>query len=436
METDGWWAKDARMPMKWALPAQAGIDPWLPPRVQLNWHWACVLGEVLVLIVLPACIAWGRAGRPFSELRSEWFARDAVALSRSSAAELRKALAARAIPDWAAHGVEKTLTHEPHEVMAVWYCPRRDAESEAESEVYLSLGSGQLVLLEPEEAAAFTSVVPGLADLAVPDHAKFESATAESSGKAEDPAAARLIAIPGPHVGLAATRVVRWRGKALIWGMTFLPWLILVAFGASIFLGHLILDALGLPDMWLMPYLVVGGLALLVYVKHWHGEGGGVPFARLVRYYWDVVRDQALQRPDPLFPPTDPRALYAEVAPRRAWSDLSGRQEECEGGLLLIDAETATVLFEGDRHRYVVPSTSIVRYDLEEVTRMGTTDGLYAVVLSVRLAAGDTHELPVVPLAGIDGANPWERAVALRDRIWWIHEGAAVEASDSPVESE
>jgi len=393
------------------------------------------LGEVLVLIVLPASVAWGRAARPFSELRSEWFARDAVTLTKSSAAGLRKALSARTILDWAAHGVEKTLTHESHEMLTIWYCPRRDSDSDAESEVYLSLGSGAPVLLEPEEAAALTAVVPALADLAAPETAKFESSTSGFLAPSSDEPAARLITIPGPHVGLASTRAVRWRGKALVWWMMLLPWLVLVAFAGSVYLGHLLLNWVGLPDLWLIGYLALGGIGLLVYVKRWHGEGGGVPFARLVRYYWNVIRDQALQRPDPLFAPDDARALYAEVVPRRAWSDLSGRQAECEGGLLLLDADNATLLFEGDRHRYIVPATAILGFDLEEVTRMGTTDGLYAVVLSVRLPAGGTHELPIVALAGIEGSNPWERAVALRDRIWWQMGSVAAVANAGSAEN-
>ena len=426
METDGWWAHDSRMPMKWTLPAPAGVEPWLEPQVKRNWHWAVVHGELLVLVVLPAAFGWARAVRPFSETRREWFARDAVMLTRDSAAGLRKAITTQTIPHWVANGLEKTLTHESHVDVAVWYCPKGDAESVAESEVYLSVGNDPPVLLEPEEAAALTAVVPGLSDLAAPEAAKFESAETSE----DDPTTARLIKIPGPHIGLAQTWAVRYQGKALVWALTFLPWFILLAFAGSVWLGHLLLDWLGLPDLWLIGYLAVGGLALLGCVKWWHGEGGGVPFARLVRYYWNVVRDQAAQRPDPLFPPNAEGQIYAEVAPRRAWLDLSGRQHECEGGLLLLDPEGGGLFFEGDRHRYVVPLVAIQRYDLEEVTRMGTTDGLYAVVLIVRLAAGDTHELPFIPLAGIEGANPWERAVALRDRIWWQLESAGVLAHE------
>jgi len=427
METDGWCGRDARMPMIWTLPAQAGVEPWIDPRVNWNWHWRCFLGELAVLILVPAGFGWARAGRPFSEGRGEWFARDTITLTKASAAELSKAIANHTITSWAAHGVEKTLTHESHVVVAVWYCPRRDADSQAESEVYLSVGHGPPVLLEPEEAAALTEVVPALADLAVPEAAKFESAMTGT----DDPTAARLIQIPGPYVRHAQTAGVRWRGKALVWGLVLLPWLALIAFAGSVWLGHELLSWLGISELWLVLYLAVGGISLLLFVKQWHGPGGGVPFARLVRYYWNVVRAQAAQRSDALFPPDDARSLYVEIAPRRVWTDLSGRRLECEATLLLIDPDGMRLLFEGDRNRYVVPAGAIVRFDLEEVTRIGTTDGLYAVVLVFRLAGGNTHELPIIPLGGVEGANPWEKAVALRDRLWSLTNGFGIPADDA-----
>src|SRR5262249_22172832 len=196
------------------------------------------------------------------------------------------------------------------------------------------------------------------------------------------------------------------------------------------------LESLGLPDEWLIAYLLVGGIALLAFVNRWYGQGGGVPFARLVRHYWNVIRQQATERPETLFPPNDARVIYAEVAPRRAWTDLSGRRLECEGGLVLIDAERDALLFEGDRNRYVLPAASIVRCDLEEVTRMGTTDGLYAVVLVVRLAGGDTHELPLIPLGGVEGVNPWEKAVVFHEVIRELLEGIGLAASEPYAEGD
>jgi hypothetical protein len=435
METDGWWAKDARMPLVWPFPAQAGTEPWLPPRVRWNWHWATFVGELAILVLLPAGFGWARAGRPFSERLGEWFARDAVTLTKASAAGLREGLATGTIAEWVASGVEKALTHDAHMSVAVWYCPRRDADSGAESEVYLSVGHGPLVFLEPEEAAALTAVIPGLADLAVPEAAKFESATSAAEARTDDPTVARLIQISSLHVGRAQTAAVRWRGKALVWGLMFLPWLVLFAFAGSVWLGHLLLNWLGISDEWLVIYLAGGGIALLLFIKRWHGQGGGVPFARLVRYYWNVLREEAAQRTDALFAPDDSRSIYSEVAPRRAWADLSGRRLECEGGLLLIDSEGASLLFEGDRHRYIVPMSAIVRCDVEEVTRMGTTDGLYAVVLVARIADGGTHELPIIPLGGIAGENPWEKAATLHRMIWGEMAGVGIPANDPGAEN-
>ena len=430
METDGWCGRDARMPQVWPLPAQAGTVPWVQPRVEWNWHWRWFVAEVVVLVLLPGGFGWARAGRPFSERLGEWFARDTITLTEASAAGLREALANGAIAEWVAGGVEKALTHDPHVTVSVWYCPRRDVESRAESEVYLSVGHGRPVLLEPEEAAALTAVIPALADLAVPEAAKFESVAA-AEARTNDHTVARLIQIPGPHVGRAQAAGVRWRGKALVWGLILLPWVALFAFAGSVWLGHEILNWLGISDEWLFIYLAGGGIGLLLFIKRWHGQGGGVPFARLVRYYWNVLRDEAARRSDALFAPSDARSIYGEVAPRRAWTDLSGRRLECEGGLLLLGSESASLLFEGDRHRYVVPMCAIVRCEVEEVTRMGTTDGLYAVVLVFRIGGGGTHELPIIPLGGVAGENPWEKAAALHRTIWGEMAGVGIPAEEN-----
>jgi hypothetical protein len=83
----------------------------------------------------------------------------------------------------------------------------------------------------------------------------------------------------------------------------------------------------------------------------------------------------------------------------------------------LADEQRGALIFEGDYERYWIPADAILACAIEGLPGMpATTASLYGVVLHVRLGGG-TWEFPFFPLAGIEGANRWERAVALLRRV-------------------
>ncbi len=84
----------------WFSVASFGIDPWLARPNGGNGHWAAFLGELRVFAILPACIGFLRAGRPFSERLDDWFRHQSVGVSRASAAALRWPLAERRLAGW------------------------------------------------------------------------------------------------------------------------------------------------------------------------------------------------------------------------------------------------------------------------------------------------------------------------------------------------
>jgi hypothetical protein len=382
METDGWWwLRGTSFPVVSPVQARPRMLPRIDDPIRWNWHWAALLGELVILSFIPACAGFLRALWPFSEKRNIWYTEDRVLLTKQSAAGLRQSLADGTVAIWAAAGVEKSLLTLAHTEARIWYCPRTG--DSCEPEVYLALGADPPVLLSPEEAAGLTGLVPSLIDLVAPTTAKFETDSAPAAPT--DPTAARLIQLTGPFSGRAQDPLVVLKGMALVWGLYLSPILVMGAFIGSGFLFQNYCDARGLSDRVDRVYVLVVGLPLVFAIAWWYRVGGGTPAAGLVQYYRRVIARQAGERLDPLFPPDDPGAVYVEVVPRRAWTDRSARRKLSDGGLLLIDGDSPALLYEGDRQRYVIPAAAVLRCEIEELIIGGVTEGLYAVVLMIRL---------------------------------------------------
>ncbi|MBA4186917.1 MAG: hypothetical protein C0467_02760 [Planctomycetaceae bacterium] len=430
METDDWhFLGDGPEGRLFAFvlpqPTQAGRNPWLAGPNGWNWHWCFFLLEIGAFVVLPAASGWVRAGRPFSERFDDWFASDMVRVTPDSATALRQALADGSLAEWVINGVEKSQDPESQAEVTAWYCPRPSSEHAAESEVYLMIDSDRAVLIEPEEAAALTGLLPGLEALAIPESTKFKPA-ATAEGPVTKAAAttqvwstsdsvATLTSISGPYVdkGLGNYQVVL--GLVLSIGAMLAPIPVVLLFVASVNVLHDAVKMLARWELIVGGYVAVVGFSLYFAVLRWYNAEDPVWFRVLLWYRRRVITQQAAQRTDALFPPEHPETIYAEVVPRRAWGDPSRGRKESENGLLLIEQERG-LLFEGDRNRYIVPLPAIISCDVEEVTRMGNTSGLFGIIVVVRIAEG-IHELPIVPLTGIDGANPCEKATALQAMI-------------------
>ncbi len=428
METDGWWWPDGRMPTVWALPANPQVDPHLPPRVGQNWHWLAFLAEFGALVFLPTQAGWSRAGRPFGERTNRWLTRELLVLTCESADGLRQALRDGSVAEWAASAPMKAITSDSHTKVYVWYCLRDTAADDPESDVYLSFGTGSPLRLSPEEAAALVTVVPGLVNLAAPLSEEY----AAPGAAAGDPTAARLSRIDGPHVGRAKDRGVIWFGRLVGWAVVCAPVLFAAALCGSAYLVYEACVLFGLPEALIAGFLVTAAIICLYALRAWNNPESDATWRWLVWYYRRVVAREVAAREDPLFPPDHPGAVYCEMLPRRAWSDLEGHRDECEGGFLLADAERG-LLFEGDRYRFVIPAATVERCELEEVVsragQPGTTAGFFAVVLVVRTADG-ARELPLCPFAGVEGRNRWEQANALHERLTRLLAGAP---SDVPL---
>jgi len=75
--------------------------------------------------------------------------------------------------------------------------------------------------------------------------------------------------------------------------------------------------------------------------------------------YENKIRKAIANRPDALFRHDDPDSIYVKWAPREQWHQIM-LDDAADVGLLLIDRNTNTLMFEGDSYRHVVPGDIIV----------------------------------------------------------------------------
>jgi hypothetical protein len=412
METDGWIIhKHAAIFVP--VPEQAGIVPWQSPRVRWNWHWAGFLGEFIFLICLPGMVGLLRAKRPFSEELDAWFSQESLIISPDSASDLRAALESGSLDDWVHYGIEKTGSQEKHVAVTLWYCPRPSTTGPSESSVYIAFGSGPLYLLEPEEAATLAQLVPGLAEFAIPAEAKYD----ENSASPSDPTVARLIKLSGPHVGRVKKPSVKWWGRVKLYSMMMM---MMPAAGPALLMAYLVganPPPVAIPEWILIVAFFIALIAWVIFCRWWYNEDDNPMWRMLVRHYRNAVAGEIALRSDVLVSPNDRGAIYINEIPRRFWGNLSEAKKDSESGFLLIDADRDQFLFEGDRFRYIIPVASILRCEVEEVTKTQSTAGFYAVVLIARTKTG-THEFSLLPISGIEGENRYEKAYALQNLIW------------------
>jgi hypothetical protein len=242
------------------------------------------------------------------------------------------------------------------------------------------------------------------------------AAEAEQSG---DPTSARVWAIPTPYAGQGQNPWTRFLGKCLLLGLPIVPPLLAVA---ALVGGTYFLSMVAIPNNWVAVWFVVGyvivvGLACLVFLVWWfHPEHRKAIDFSIQFDHW-LLRRAIAARPDPLVAADDTRAWFAEMSPRRLWALGTAKSGEYNQGLLLLAPDRQSILFEGDYERYWIPASAILSCDIEALPGMAaTTAAFYACVLHVRLGSG-VWECPLFPLLAIEGANRWERAVALRTRI-------------------
>ena len=409
METDGWWAHDARMPLVWPLEADPRVVPHHPPRVRPNVHWLALLAEFAAVVVWPILAAWAFARRPYSETLGAWYREEGVHLTPESAADLRIALTDGQFALWADLGLEKTQPQADHVRMWVWVCPRPADRPEVEPEVYLTLGKAKPVLLTPEEVAALVETFPSLNDWAtVP--VELRLASLAQTPPPWNPALATFSRVPPPHAGRCKDAGVIWRGRVMMVAVAFAPLAALfAAAGLAIPLCRA-LESVGVESTpYLVAYFLACGAASLVVLVRYHNPNEDLTLKFLMRYYHRAMLGEARQRDDALFDVDRPGVVYAEMLPRRLWHDMANPPEGVrldEAALLLIDTDARRILFEGDRYRWSIPFAAVRKYEVEVIT---VNPEFHAVVLSFDTAEG-LKELPLVPTTGLPGANRFERA--------------------------
>ncbi len=236
--------------------------------------------------------------------------------------------------------------------MVVWYTPSEEGE-EADAAVFLSIGTARPVLLLPEEAAVLVTLLPGLRDLAGPTLRQL-AAEAEQSN---DPTSVRVWPLPSPYAGQAQNPRNRRLGRIMTEVLMLLPGAV-VAFllpGGTWLMWKFAVANNVLPNWSLVVYVLAVGFSCVELLRWWYRPGQTVPLMLRTRYIYGLLRRAVAARPQPLVPADDPRAVFAEMSPRRLWSGTKSKCGDYNQGLLLVDSERRGILFEGDYERVLDP---------------------------------------------------------------------------------
>ncbi len=287
-----------------------------------------------------------------------------------------------------------------------------------EPEIYLVIGNAKPALLEMEEVATLTNLVPGLQDWAAqPAEARPHDLT--DTPMPGDPTLATFSQVPLPHRGHCKEERTIKRGRWLADSAAFkdgtMPY-VWIGLGVA-FCVALISNGfafIGIPGMFASLIVIA-----FVNLRQGHRRGDDVTFRTLVEFYHAEMLAQARQRHDTLFDVNQPDVCSAEYVPRRLWASLGesrpkGENRLDEAGLLLFDDDNQRLLFEGDRYRWVVPYRSIESSDIEQLHAQLS---LYAVVVKFRTVDGP-KELPLVANTGVPGEDRVQRIESFAQMVY------------------
>jgi hypothetical protein len=173
--------------------------------------------------------------------------------------------------------------------------------------------------------------------------------------------------------------------------------------------------------------VAVGG-AVLLFGGFWLAfRFGSVLPARFQR---SGARTVVGMRPEALFNPEDPEAVFVSVVPRANWGKFMLSQAS-DVGFLKVDLTSKCLMFEGDLERWRIPAQSLMSVGVESYIPVGKTDGpqregepqqvrLYMTVIRARVG-DDEWEAPVskAPVDWQPRTNEQKEAsaIALRDLI-------------------
>lgn len=194
--------------------------------------------------------------------------------------------------------------------------------------------------------------------------------------------------------------------------------------------GTVILNAI--PLMQIVVFFLAMGLALWAIRSRKMAVGltlffigFGALFVVRTRFKYRLrtrmLSPKLLRRPTSLVEPNDPEAYFVEVVPRENWTKLLW-DDAADHGFLKLDDVTRCLLFEGDRERWSIPVSAILRIHDEAKVKAGTgaPHSSHFVVVAVQFRES-VWELPIHAM--LDGGgrllagNSYQAAQILCSRL-------------------
>jgi hypothetical protein len=408
MSTDQWiwFSKGAILAPQ--APA-AGVEPeaWPTLEGRAAWNWRLLLLEALALLLAPLATGLSAASRPYSERWRRWCDCESIFIDKKQGRAVRRALGDGTLDQWVDSGPRLVTDSHPHCKLTVWYARSDDAD-EGLTDVLLSINDGPRLRLKSREAAALMKLLP-----AMRASSGVKPTSEQPNLRSFDPNVAYIWPVP------KTSRRRRFRlryelrriGKGLKLALPICG-LFVVLFGGGWAIEQWLVKP-GIVGGWALAAFIAGvGLPLAVRI------GLALPFQKLWQTHLEdaqrALLDTIASRHDALVRANDPRAIYAEMLPRRFW-ELDGRigPTESNEGLLRFDEERRAVLFEGENERFLLPADSILSARIDSLPGVSNSvEGLFGVVLRVQLRDSE-WELPFFPFRGLPAKTNWQRAAQL-----------------------
>jgi hypothetical protein len=388
------------------IPTRPFVGAW-PDR----WAWAMFGFDALFLVGLPALGGWVAARRPFDERIGVWLSRLAAYIAPGEEAAFLTALGEGRLGAWADELKYKPAIQESDARIAIWFVADSTGLAVPGHDAFVSFADGPLWRVPADQTPALAEQGAALRTLR-PQANDPEAAPAAS---VEDlVTATTLPAEWAANLDAPRHRFATWLMVNVLANVPYLTVVLVVAAGACLFTNK---NGWGDPKLQVV-FGVAGVVGFVLFYFAWYKWSLTNPWANVLRYQSARLREAVRKREGVGFDPDGPRVVLVQL-----WLPVADGEPIArpawELGYLLLDEDCRAALFEGDRHRVVIPAGAVTGFD-SRMEPMMSVEGSPVCVLSVYTRSDEGEgRIDVVAERGIAGDTYLAREEALRVR--WQH---------------
>jgi hypothetical protein len=389
------------------------VVPFSPPRIQFTLNWCLHILDYCLIALVPGCVAWQAARRPYCEAAGMWHTEEQMLLTDPSAKKLRECLSSDTFDDWVKSDFQVGNPEFVHCVFKIWYCPRASIPRGHAPDFYVSIDSQRPMLISEKSLIPLSQVFPGLYEWS-----QISDEIEKTIVASVDVAICETVA--GPHKEKCTHNSIVFLANGISLILFFTSFLMKLALLATVvylidrtFPGNRI-------NIWVILPIVVLAIVYL-YIVFRDGPGMSIDSRFDIFFFRRVLRNQIQNRQDSLFDTHVEGVLYGQHYPRRMWYENERVHKNLsERFLYVLDREKRTLLLEGDSTRWVIPFSSLQSYEVEYADFRLSPEGKgipFAVLVLRYQSTSGLVELPITCEHGTSGRNGFERTEAFHQML-------------------